>query len=326
MDAAQAVQFLTALKCKHVKIKNNGWVEAACPLAPWTHKSGKDSNPSFGVTIDPGKRSYFSCFSCMKGSVEELVQLIALYAKETIADYDIAQAHALIDDELKVLPLPEYGSKLNVQVFEEWPKYWLDAYVEIEYHEQKLPALSNSPWTYLALRKVPVEIVHAFKLRWDDYRKMVVAPYWDVFGRFAGARGRSILPDTSGPQKHFDYSWNGRNNSRLVWYNEQCLHMPGPVVVVEGQFDCWRTSQAYPKVVANLTARPMLEKLKKLGDSPFVIQIPDRDDAGIMSADLYAQLCKKLGIRYKRLTLDDGVKDPDDCHPEYLKTKIQELL
>jgi 5S rRNA maturation endonuclease (ribonuclease M5) len=146
---------------------------------------------------------------------------------------------------------------------------------------------------------------------------MVVAPYYDVFGRLAGARGRSILPDPT--KKHHDYSFNGHNNCRMVWYNEQVLNLPGPVVVVEGQFDCWRVSTVYPKVVANLTAKPSDEKFKKLCDSQEVIQIPDNDDAGDGSIATYSKLAKKYGIKHRVVTLDHSVKDPAECHPSYLK-------
>ena len=68
------------------------------------------------------------------------------------------------------------------------------------------------------------------------------------------------------------------------------------------------------------------EKMKKLGDSPFVIQIPDRDEAGKQSIALYAKMCIQLGLGYKTLWLDEGVKDPDECDLDYLRDKISDLI
>ena len=166
-------------------------------------------------------------------------------------------------------------------------------------------------YTYLVQRGVSDQIIQQFQLKWDPKRHMIVAPYWDVHGRFAGARGRLALgPDTSmntiahvtgsynfQPQKHYDYSFQGVNNARLCWYNEQVLNLPGPVVVVEGQFDLWKTVQVFPKTVACLTSKPTREKMKKLGDSGTVIQIPDRDEAGRQSIGTYAQVLSPIGTR-----------------------------
>lgn len=318
MNQEQAVAFLQALGAK--KIKQSGhWLVCSCLLAKWLHERHVDMSPSFGLSIEPGVRSYFNCFTCMKGSAEVLLQTLELYAKGDYQKYDFKLAHELLDGEQKILPLPEYVETSKVgKEFIEWPSYWLDSFKQVGYIE----IASN----YLLSRGVSTELWTKYDLRFDSKRNMIVVPYWNVFGKFAGARGRSILSDVHGSWKHFDYSWQGNNNAGLVWYNEQVLQISGPVVIVEGQFDCWRTVQAYSKTVANLTAKPSWEKMKKLGDCPFVIQIPDRDEGGLKSIPVYAMMCKDLNIGHKVLMLDEGVKDPDECHPDYLKGKIEELL
>ena len=45
-----------------------------------------------------------------------------------------------------------------------------------------------------------------------------------------------------------------------------------------------------------------------------------------MSIGLVAKMCVQLGIGYKMLWLDEGVKDPDECHPDYLRDKIGGML
>lgn len=312
MTAEQGQAFLEALQVKQIFVKDNGWIEGACPLAKWTHKQHVDHSPSFGLNIVPGGRSYFLCFACRQGSAEELLHTLEMYAKDTAHFYDFAQCHQILADEEYVVPLPEYEEfPQQAPPFTEWPQYWLDSFTKAEWVVDSA--------VYLASRDVPLTMVEKYDLRFDPKRQMIVAPYWDVFGRFAGARGRSIV--TVG-QQHYDYSFQGVNNARLCWYHEQALNLPGPVVVVEGQFDLFRTVQAYPKTIANLTAKPTLEKMKKLGDCGTVIQIPDRDEAGEESIGRYEKFCHQLDLHHKVIWLDEGVHDPAECHPEYLKDRI----
>ena len=319
MTADQCVAFLQALGANHIRVKDNGWVEASCPLAPWLHEKHADHSPSFGLRIDPEGRSHYSCFACQAGSAEELLHAVELYAKSTAHQYNFALCHELLTTPSEVQPLPAYGEFPRPdQVFQEWPQYWLDSFTPVAWID-----VANA---YLLTRGVTVTQMAQHDLRFDLKRHMIVAPYRDVFGRLAGARGRSIHPETTGPGKHYDYSWQGSNNNRLVWYHEQALNLSGPAVIVEGQFDCWKTVQAYPKTLAALTAKPSWEKFKKLGDCPFIIQIPDTDKTGQMSTVLYAKYCAQLGIGYKAIWLDEGAHDPDDCAVGYLKDRIDALL
>lgn len=319
MNAEMGVAFLNALGAKRIRAKENGWIEACCPLAPWTHAKKVDNNPSFGLSVNPVGRSHYSCFVCQSGSAEELVQVLEMYTDGQHKQYNFVLCHALLEQAPEVLSLPDYGEfKQPVLEFTEWPKYWLDSFKTIDWF--------STATEYLHTRGVDMYTAGKFDLRYDTQKKMIVCPYWDVFGRLAGARGRSIQDSVQGSGKHFDYSWERKNNSRLVWYNETVLNQSGPVVVVEGQFDCWKTARAYPKVVANLTARPSWEKMKKLGDCPFVIQIPDNDEAGKGSIPQYVKYCHQLGIGYKVLHLGEDVKDPAECSVEYLKERIDELV
>jgi len=256
------------------------------------------------------------CFACRQGSAEELLHSIEMYSKGQ-GYYDFAQCHQLLSDEQHVVPLPPYGEFAAAeQSFQEWPQYWIDSFKKAEWVIESA--------VYLASRNVGLHTVEQFDLRYDPKREMIVAPYRDVYHRFAGARGRAIKDDV--PHKHHDYTFQGVNNARLCWYNEEVLNQPGPVVVVEGQFDCMKTVQAFPKTVANLMAKPTREKMKKLGDCGTVIQIPDRDEAGQESIGRYAQYCAQLGLTHKVIKLDEGVKDPAECHVDYLRDRIQECL
>jgi hypothetical protein len=319
MTEVECVEFLASLRAEKIRIKS-GWVTASCPLAKWLHTHHADSNPSFALSIVPGGRSYYTCFACQSGGAEALLHAVVLYAGASTTGYNFARCHQLLAGEELVQALPAYGSPVKKTAqFEEWPTYWLESFIRAEW---VIDAVA-----YLTSRGVSLETVENHNLRYDAKRERIVCPYWDVYGRFAGARGRSIRTDaTTTTLKHFDYSWQGRNNTKLVWYGEQALNLKGPVVVVEGQFDLFRTQSVFPKTVAALTAKPSWEKALKLGDSPLVIQIPDRDEAGLRSVEVYARYCASMGISHKVLWLDEGCKDPAECSPDYLREKIDALL
>ena len=330
MTPEQAKAFLQALGAKNVGQKST-WVTAPCPLARWTHKSGKDSNPSFGITTHTGKASHWNCFACGSGSAEDLLQAVEyhLHRNSVIAlDYgvNIGIARHLLDSEyIGLQALPDYMEfQENAQhEFQEWPLYWLDSF---------LPALNvKDAVDYLEARGVTLTEANKYNLRYDSKRRMIVFPYFNVYGKFAGARGRAIDPGVIGHKKHFDFTWNSVNNSRLVWYNEQCLELDGPVVVVEGQFDALRVLKAYPKVVANLTAKPTWAKLCRLQQSETVVHIPDNDGpggAGEGSTEVYRKFCQDHGMNYVRIDLplppgQDKI-DPGECSAEYLLDRLKE--
>ena len=61
MNADQAALFHQALNCKQIRRKSNNWVEACCPLAPWTHQKRSGlawySPPLRPPGPDPGGRA-----------------------------------------------------------------------------------------------------------------------------------------------------------------------------------------------------------------------------------------------------------------------------
>ena len=318
MTVEQGIAFLQALRAKHIRDKGNGWIEASCVLAPWTHSHQQDVTPSFGLRAVPGERGYFKCFACREGSAEELLQTIELYAKSSLnpLEYDFPAAHQVLADETIAVTLPGYQEFKAQPVMEPWPEYWLESFQKAEW--------SVDAMVYLGNRDVSVQKAWDFDLRFDTKRQMVVAPYRDVHGRLAGARGRAIVAEA--PFKHYDYTYQHVNNARFVWFGEPSLNLPGPVVVVEGQFDTMRVAQVWPKVVGALSSKPTWEKMRKLTYSPLLIQIPDRDEAGAQSMVRYKEMCKTLNIPYRHIWLDEGCKDPDECSPAYLYDRIQEVL
>ena len=323
MTPEQAKEFLNALGSKS-NGQNGDWVQAACPLAPWLHKGGSDSNPSFGLYAKAGEGSFFKCFACKTGTALDLLQAVEYHGQRvgypSNRSYACANARLILQNEKIELPtVEEYAEfpKPSKQVFEAWPDLWLDSYDPVAKHE--------APLSYLEGRNVPLEVATQFDLRWDAERKMILFPYRTVWGKLGGARGRGIDPNAEGMKKHYDYTYKGINNSRLVWWNEPCLHLDGPVVITEGQFDALRVLERYPKAMACLTRIPTYEKFMRLTTQDSIIYIPDNDDPGIAAVEDYQTFCAKFGIRLKVLKLPDSVKDAGECHPDFLWGEIEPL-
>ena len=329
MNLETASALLEALGSKMVG-HSGVWARGPCVLAPWLHKNGKDSNPSFGLLVEEGTAPRFHCFTCESGSLAHLLQLVEFRNQQTPGHFhgDLSKAREIVEhaeSELPMLPAySEFGHQPK-KIFEELPAYFLDTFTPLE--------LSPRATAYCAQRDLtPAEILK-YKLRYDPERDMLVFPYWDVFGRFAGVRGRRVTltgEAQSSGVGHHDYIVNGVNNSGFTFYNEECLNLPGPVVVVEGQIDCIKVARIWPKTVGNLTAKPIMAKVGKLGQSDSVILLLDGDAAGRAGTEKFKHLLTFLDINVTPILLpwdeSSGLKtDPDTMNPAWIQAKFEEI-
>jgi 5S rRNA maturation endonuclease (ribonuclease M5) len=323
----QAKQFIKALggKPQHDGV----WVRSPCPLAPFLHQSGKDTHPSFAVNVQEGQRAFFHCFTCMSGSIEQLLQTLEMYAAKDApyqTKYDFKTARQIMDDEeVVVMPLPafsEFGAAAD-KTFVEWPGGFLENFIEWKYSKECV--------LYIKYRGIPYEQADAMGLRYDPLRRMLVFPFRTVYGRLAGARGRSCLFNAN--LKHYDYTWNEVNNSKLVWYNEQALQLMQPVVIVEGQIDALAVQRVYPAVMANLTAKPTYEKMRKLQDAPAVVTMLDNDSTGDAARAKYEEYFIDKGMTYAHIIppkeYDENGKlvknDPDKLGVDWIRSQLAQL-
>lgn len=296
------------------------WVRSDCPLAPFTHKTGKDSHPSFAINVT-SPRPYYHCFSCQSGDLAELIGALEMHVGKNphwAHRYNFKGARDVLDNLELDLFLPGYDDEpvTGHKEFEEWPKFFLDSF---------LPALFNKEATdYLLSRGVTHAQISSHQIKYDVNRRMVCFPYWNVFGQFAGMRGRAI--DANAKLKHFDYTWNKINNAALVWYNEETLQADEPVVMVEGQFDALIVEQAYPHVIANLTAKPSQYKRKRLLNCPGVILMLDNDTTGHAARDKWLEYFDEHKVKAAVVPLPEDKKDPAECGVEWAKEVLKDLV
>lgn len=321
MDVGAIQKLLEALGVRETTV-NGGWVMSTCPLAPWTHKGGKDSNPSFGVKVEPQDKSYFNCFACHSGSLFSLVQTIAynLSVSPVVGrTYDLRAALEILDGG-DVVVLPDYDSVRGDAVVCPWPDTALD--------EMGLKPLveGSTALKYLDSRGVDLGLADSMGVREDFLRQRVVFPIRNAYGQLCGARGRSY--DYSCPPQfiHYDYTFDGVNNTNLVWFNEKALNEDLPVIVVEGQFDVCRVLKVYPAVVGILTAKASAKKLSKLAQTSGVLFMLDNDDTGRLSTEKMLERVSGMGVPCGVVSYPEKYKDPDSVPDEEMREILSSLL
>jgi 5S rRNA maturation endonuclease (ribonuclease M5) len=307
MQANQIKQLLGLLDVDQIE-EGDEWVRGACPFGWSRHSSGRDSRPSFGVTIDTGA-SHFNCFACnTKGTVDTLLVELMHDASthgpsprhvQLIAAFDFLEEQRLAGFVAPKEDWEAYRIHTPETEFEPWPAWWLEEFAPVE----EIPAARS----YLAQRRQPVSSAWArrWDLRWDSRKQAVVAPFWNRDGYLAGARGRGVQG-----RYHHDYKWNLVSNTAHVWYGEHFTTTAEPVVLVEGQFDAINVSRCYRNVMANLSTGLSAIKLEQLIYYPRVVVFFDNDMAGAKAAHLVGEaLQHSVGVeivRYKR----ESFKDP----------------
>jgi hypothetical protein len=287
MNESMALSFMKALNVGQVEQRGPHWLNGCCPMAPDTHASGSDSDPSFGIYMSPKEESHCFCFSCgYNGNLSKLLFDLKPIVKGD-PRVDLTAAYKLVGLEAEGLegyqPADEWqDGPITSDDFEAFPDWWLSGF---------------KPWSqvqegeeYVHERGVPPHLADLFDLRFDTKMNALCFPYWDSKNRLAGMRGRFLKP--TGKNKYHDYKWNGINNSAKVWYNEQRINWMLPVVVAEGAFDVLAINRHYTNVMSPWTCTAKLDMLKDLKKATKVVCAFDNDKAGQMG---YDRLQKLLG-------------------------------
>jgi len=222
-------------------------------------------------------------------------------------------------EELLVTPLPPFSefAQQHGKVFEEWPEWYLKTFI---------PAIETpAAREYLHGREVSDELMSKFDLRFDPGRSMICTPFRDVMGKLAGVRGRSIDPGAPKWRRHYDYTYNGVNNTSLTWFNEQALQLECPIIVVEGQFDAMHVWQVYEGVVGGLGAQATEYKLKMLQFAQSVLFMRDNDEAGVKSTAKDREWLESRGVKCGEVEYPSEWNDPDKVPLEWLRQVLKDV-
>lgn len=307
MNHLQIRQFLKALSSDPgPTYANEEWITAPCPLAPWTHDSGKDSNPSFAINCKPGGESHFHCFTCKSGDLLYLIQLLKGYGAQK-PKYNIAEAMKVLmaeeDEQLTLEPIKEFDEpppKKDVVI--PWDEEWLDMF--------KPATLVPKAREYLYGRNVSEGMQKYLDIRWDLPRECVAFPIRDWGGRLVGLRGRRIAGG------YYDYGGPHDHRNKLVWYGEDRVSPDErPVVFVESVFDVASVARCYRRVLAPLTVGMSRSKVMRMAGCLEIVTLFDNGAGGDKARGLVDKYLAG-GRSILHLKPPTGCSDPGDMTEE----------
>lgn len=276
MNHLQIRKFLKALGSDPGETyEHEQWVVASCPLAPWTHDSGTDANPSFAINCKPNGESYFHCFTCRSGDLLRLLELLKNYgAKKPKYNIRVAMAVLAEEEEDNVsLDIKDFDAPpLDIIKTVPWDEDWLDTF----WKAVNVPVAMG----YLNGRDVDEERALDLDIRWDGSREAVCFPVRDFEGQLVGLRGRRI------DGGYYDYGGPKNHRNKLVWYGEERITFSRPVLLVESVFDFASAIRVYGNILAPLTVGISEPKIKRIGAALDVVTLFDNGKGGDKARDL----------------------------------------
>jgi Toprim-like len=316
MEQAAVIHFLRALGARSIT-PGSRWVQASCPLAPWTHQSGKDAHPSFAVQVVDDKESAYNCFSCGGGDLISLVHRLHDYgAGPPKYDLKTAMDLAVADGERPLkFKVKEWGEPAESEPYITFPEPWLATFTHAVDSPRAMKYLTRK-------RRLPVSVIRALDIRYDTERDTVCFPIRDFDGVLCGLRGRYIAPTDDQPRYHMYANAKGLRNN-MVWYGESWLEFDKPVVLCESVFDLASIYRVYSNVGAPLSASFREEKARRLKQAIEIVTMFDADKAG----DKARQRVDKYfrSARVEHLYLPEGT-DPGEATTALLREVIGNRL
>jgi hypothetical protein len=198
-----------------------GWVSAPCPFAQWTHAKGADRSASFGVSVNEDGTSGFNCLSCKEsGSLLHLIDSLGDLRKHDYSELrDDVEAKETPDSfppwEGSVLKVKELPAPMDEEMFDSiFPPAW-----KVKVARQ-----------YFKQRKLFVDSMQHFDLRWDGYRKRILFKVKQE-GILYGMSGRSILASAKNKVRVYNHP------KSLFLVGEELVDtedLDRPILVIEG--------------------------------------------------------------------------------------------
>lgn len=318
MREERVVQLLACLNSQlDPKSKRTGWVVATCPFAPWTHETGHDNHPSFGVNLPKGgKTQIYNCFSCGEaGGLDDLVfDVRDHYRKKKDVRYQIGKALEILvadDEEVVDFEVPEYDEpQENPDEVIFWPEHFVQSFKSVFAFEEALEYLKTREGDYAVWQKAD--------LRFDSDRRRVCFPIRDFDGKLVGLHGRHIKDH---PLPYYAYGFQDRRN-KICWFGEHWLDLDRIVVLVESVFDAASVLRIYDNVICPLSAGFSKEKVRRIDGALGYITLFDNGTGGDRARERLSECLKSDFVHVKP---PEGCKDPGEMSVDQLKKTLDKL-
>lgn len=307
MNLQNIKKVLGAMGCTRIREKTE-WVDAECPLAPWTHDGGKDKHPSFGIAINEEGSSRFTCFSCKtKGS--DLKYLLWRY--EELSGKQLSEEiHKLVSED--VVDFSKEGL-LDYDLFVPERK-------EHTLPEEFWDSFKGSVPKYLLNRGITMETAKAWGLGHDKERKRLMFAVRNGHGELVSMIGRRLKSNSREPKY---WSLSGGKKGRYLYGEWKILSGKDYVIVTEGTMDTlWVYQNGFQSVVAVLGSTLTDDQVKTLVRwNKSVYLFFDNDLAGINGM---VKAIKKLDGQVPVYVMGlNGKSEPTDYTEEELEFAFQ---
>ncbi len=319
-------EILSKLGSKEFKYTGE-WVMTNCPLPPWTHDGGTDSNPSFGVLVKKGL-SPANCFACeFSGGMLTLIREYGRYAVDdgriSKESMDELVDYVLLEEEEDV----EDGDRL---ILEEDPML----------SEEIVDCLGK--WhEYFEYRGISREGQDVWGLGYSSTEGRILFPVYDQSGIAPiGVVGRTVRNEDP---KYKNYPRGFKRGEYLL--GEHLIPKKGveKLIVVEGPIDAVKVWQKIDEeelsgfsVVAGLGTKmteTQIEKLVWYANEEIVLML-DNDPSGIKGTQKVNEV---VGERKPVFIVEypEDVKEPEDLielgpvlenRISYLEYKMKRIL
>lgn len=308
---------------------SGAWVKMRCPLSTWTHQTGKDSNPSAGVSINPTGVSVFNCFTC--GNKTPFHGMLRRYATFTGEDLDDLIEELEDEAYLGVRELPQWSEAKAKNVAP--PLVSLDKAIFLDLYD------SAAGHPYLVERGISDETARMLQLMVDpadpaDGFERILFPVFGPEGELHGFSGRA----TSGEARLKVRDYHGLSKARCL-LGSHLIKPQGAnkVLVVEGLFDyanAWECGQ--PAVAAMHSTLTEYQAQILRGIRLPTYDFYDNDDAGrkggLALGTMLSMYQPVLKTRYPKVWIENPeepggghwLKDPGEMLPEEFEEMIRD--
>jgi hypothetical protein len=332
MDEPKLRQFMQRIGVQLGRPTSKGWASANCPLAPWTHRSGKDRRASFAVLVDPQGTSLYTCLGCKnRGTVSALLNKLAdLRGDDSLRGLAMEAAEG---ERAGLHKAPDFDSLQPVAIQPPDPideDQWFGLFDPVE----SCPEAAR----YMVHRRVSRATCHKLGIVYDPDTKRIVFPVRGAGGELYGFTGRAIRDKAEPKVKDFA----GLPKRHLILGRERWRE-GYPVAVVEGLFAYARLHEEGVEEFANIGALLGSEitpekaaLLVEFGHAALLLTDPDvagdlclygpQDDSWVSGYAFDRGGIAKLEGHIPVLVPDypEGIDDPDDLTAVHVQAMLRD--